>query len=184
MSKRGFIDIVTAILCILIGLMLFYEEKFFPCESDMILWPFMFVFIVLLFFFFKRIGFEYPLVWMLFVLIIFLILSLNKSTQNALIDIRQYGGMIKPAVVYKKSFTRKSARTIYVRFLSISGERQTTFFCEKEDYKNITLGDTIFVIYSIRCHNNTLLYSLFPTQEEKKKCKNGCFLDNGELLSF
>jgi len=49
------------------------------------------------------------------------------------------------------------------------------------DDKNI--GDTIIVFYDEDCPRVCRLYKLNPTPEEKEKCKNGCYVEHGEIFS-
>lgn len=111
---------------------------------------------------------------------IFIFISIlfeNKGKESFISDNRN---IVTLGVVNKKNRT-KLISTIGYYFMEDTKKKYGSDF-SKGYYKFIEKGDTILIQYVKSCPIVSKVYSFKATKEEKDKCKNGCYLIEGELV--
>ena len=112
----------------------------------------------------------------------FVIFFVRVGAKHIDAEIEEFGGVVIPVVVNDKHASIKSSEWVKCQYEVDGNVYSSKIYCDIEVYNKITIGDTILIIYSIRCPERNLLYKFFPTSKEIAKFKNGCYYIDGHLV--
>jgi hypothetical protein len=186
MNKRGIKNVLLVLVLVAVGILMLFRRELFPCGSNIttiiigVLYISLFPYA--LFLLLKSNNVEGRLFWIGLVTIALGILTVKKQQNFLTSDIEKNGGLAKPAIIYKKYANIKTPGTVHVNYSADGELKSAQFICGDENYKALSIGDTIMVVYSLRCSDWALPLDYFPTHEKLSQCKEGCLLKNGELL--
>jgi hypothetical protein len=188
MSRKGiFLNIgIVMMICILASIII-GRRLLFPCDSNWLfwgIWLFSYVsFPFLLFHLLKVNGIdESRWFWTIIALLFISIYSFHKENDIALKEIKKNGGIVKTAVVYKRYSSVKSSESISIIYEAEGRTVTAKYNCSKEIYESLIVGDTILIVYSLRCPNWNLPYNYFPTPKEIQEVKQGRLYKDGKFL--
>ncbi len=188
MSKKqllfnvSLVIILGAFVTIIIG-----RRLIFPCEGNWLffgIWLFSFISFPLLFYYLlkKNNVDESRWFWTVITLLVLSAYTFHKENGVVQKEIKKNGGVVTFAIVYKKYSSIQSAESIYCVYSANDEDISLQYNCSKEIYNKLAVGDTILIVYSLRCSKWNLPFDYFPSSKEIQQCKNGCLLKNGELL--
>jgi hypothetical protein len=190
MKNKGLlINLGLVLIIITSAIILAFNRLVLPCGSWAFLpiWILSFIlFPVSLFYFLKRNKkVEYSKsFWVIVLSLALYYYSFNESNKIAKKDIENNGGVVKVAVIYNRYSNVNTPGTIYINYEVENEIKSAQYVCGKEIYKSLSKGDTILIIYSLRCSDWNLPFNYFPSPKEINQCKEGCLLKNGELSGF
>jgi len=164
-----------------------WRRLLFPCEDNWLyfgVWLISFISVPLLLYYLLKSNNvdEIRWFWTLIAILFLSVYSFYSDNNIALNEIKKNGGVVKPAVIYKRYSSIKTSESISINY-DVGGKRVSAKYnCSKDVYNRLFVGDTILVIYSLRCSEWNLPFNYFPTIEEIQQCKNGSLLRNGKLI--
>ncbi len=178
----GIIAVLCIITCIIIG-----RRLLFPCDSNWLffgIWLFSYVsFPIVLFHLLKVNNIdESRWFWTIIALLFISIYSFHKESDIALKEIKRNGGVVKTAVVYERYSSIKSSESISIIYEADGRTITAIYNCSREIFENLIIGDTVLIVYSLRCPDWNLPYNYFPTPKEIQHAKQGRLYKNGKLF--
>jgi len=186
MNKRSIKNILLVLVLIATGILMLFRRELFPCGSNIttiiigVLYISLFPYALFLLLKSNNVEGRLFFGWISYNCIRHT--NSKKATKLFNLRYRKNGGLAKPAIIYKKYANIKTPGTVHVNYSADGEIKSAQFICGDENYKALSIGDTIMVVYSLRCSDWALPLDYFPTHEKLSQCKEGCLLKNGELL--
>ncbi|SRR5690554_2317799 len=186
--KKYIYGIGLAFLLLSSASVLPFYRLIFGCIESWYLWVFIgysfIIFPLALYRLLKLFKIDYSaLFWTGVFSLAFYILAYHMSNRIALEEIRNSGGIVKIATIIEKYSSIQSAESISIMYSSEKEEIEAKYQIPKDVYNNLEVGDTILIVYSVKCSKWNLPYDLMPTLSERQKYKHGIRVagDNNSL---
>ncbi|MGQ1911527.1 hypothetical protein ACT3CE_17300 [Marinifilum sp. RC60d5] len=186
-NKTLTLKLCYAFLIIISAIMLIYYRILFPCNNKwyvLLLLGISFIsFPISLNRFLKLFKINYSnIFWTIVISLALFFYSFNKSNDIAISEIKENGGVVKVAVVYKRYSSIQSSESISIKYIVEGKSISAKYNCSKSIYNQLVVGDTILIVYSLKCPEWNLPFNYFPTSKDILQCKEGCLIENGRLI--
>jgi|SRR5690554_1504581 len=176
--KTYSIIISLSISLISSGLILPFYRLIFPCNDRWYVWVLVgyafLAFPLSLYRLLKLFKIDYSATfWTVVATLIFFIFSFHESNRIALEEIKNNGGIGIIAIITDKYSSVKSGASIDIKYETDKCEIKAEYNISRDIYNKLKIGDTILIVYALRCPEWNLPFNYFPSRMDKEKYLDG-----------